>query len=200
MCCDWLYSPLGYFLAVPSGEGGQVWIVGHSFVHWAERHPLAGTASELLGGRLVRWLGVRGMRWSGFLDLVFSKEPIWGRPQWLGVHLGGNDLGQLKGFRLSSRIRADLQRVINRWPEVRVVWSDIVPRQVWRGARDVRVIDKARRKVNIRVSRWLLARGGVAVRHPLLVLGSSQFFSTDGVHLSRQGTEVLLERIFAAIR
>lgn len=81
--------------------GGQVWIVGHSFVFWAERHPLAKRASELLGGRVV---------WCPRSTLVSLLEFGVGAGANLGVvvHLGGNDLGQLKGRELILWIMADL--------------------------------------------------------------------------------------------
>lgn len=115
------------------------------------------------------------------------------------VHLGGNDLGQLKGFELSLKIHEDLQQLKELWPDLRVVWSDILPCQVWRGARDAQALDRVRRKVNVAVSRFVLSLGGVAVWHPLLVLRSSHFFCKDGAPLSHWGMKVLLEGIFSSL-
>lgn len=86
--------------------------MGHSFVFWASRHSLAGRASEALGGRLVRWLGIRGLRWPGFVELVLGREQDWGRPEWIVVHLGGNDVGRVKGIDLILRIKRDFLRIL----------------------------------------------------------------------------------------
>lgn len=176
-----------------------MWLVGHSYVYWAERHPLARRGSTLLGGKEVRWLGVRGMRLCSFWRFLLDQESRWGRPHWLVVHLGGNDLGQLTSIGLILRLKELFQRVRIRWPEVQLVWSDIVPRSRWRGARDVVALDGARKKVNCAVSQWVVAHGGVAVRHPLLVVQSPWLFWRDGVHLSEEGTRIFLRAIFSAL-
>lgn len=176
----------------------SVWCsVGHSFVFWAERHNFARRASEVLGGRMVRWLGRRGLRWSGFMDLVLGREQVWGRPEWLVVHLGGNDLRPVKGRELIWRIKGDMARIGEVWPGVRFVWSDIVPRQIWRDSRDVRALDRSRSRMNWAVSQFVVAQGGVAIRHPRLLVENREYFYRDGVHLSRSGTQVLLEDIFS---
>lgn len=187
--------------SVTMGVGGQVWIVGHSFIFWAEHHPFARRASEQLGGRTVRWLSIRGLRWAGFVELVLGQEQVWGRPEWLVVHLGGNDLGQLKGIDLIWKIKGDMRRISELWPGVRLAWSDTVPRQRRRGARDIKAIDKARKSVNWAVSRFMVDLRGVAVLHPRLVVQDKEYFFKDGVHLSSKGTllEVLLEDIFLAL-
>lgn len=141
----------------------------------------------MLGGRRVRWLGIRGCRWKTLLRLLFRQEGIWGRPDWLIIHLGGNDLGAVRGMRLIVEVRDDLSRVQAAWPEVWLVWSDIVPRLVWRGVRNLVAIDRARKKVNMAVSRFVRELGGLAVRHKALVVGSPDLFLPDGVHLFPSG-------------
>lgn len=176
-----------------------MWIVGHSFIARAERHPLASRASVLMGGRKVRWLGVGGMRWQELLGVLFRNEAVWGRPSWLVVHLGGNDLGRVPGLELIQQIQGDFAYIGSVWPEVRLVWSDIVPRVRWRGARDLKAIDKARKKVNWAVSRFMETEGGFAVRHPRLVAQAPQMYSLDGVHLSSRGLELFLLDIFGCV-
>lgn len=60
---------------------------------WAERHPLAKRASELLGGRAVRYP-------RSTLVSLFEFGVGAGANLGVVVHLGGNDLGQLKGMEL----------------------------------------------------------------------------------------------------
>lgn len=153
----------------------------------------------MLGGRSVRWLGVRGLRWPGFVELVLGREQEWGRPEWIVVHLGGNDIGRGKGIDLILRIKRDFLRIFEAWPGVRLVWSDIIPRQAWVGSRGVRALDRVRKRVNFAVAQFVEAHGGVAIRHPQLVQQNRHYFFGDGVHLSDSGTRVLLGWIFSAV-
>lgn len=153
-----------------------------------------------LGGKVVRWLGLRGGRWKALLGVIFRQESVWGRPDCLVIHMGGNDLCTVKGIVLIGRIKRDLLRVRAEWPEVCLVWSDVVPRLVWRGSRSCVAIDKARKKLNLAVSRFVVTLGGWAVRHPTLVACRPELFLPDGVHLAPQGVSIFLEDLFAALR
>lgn len=145
---------------------------------------------------MVRWLGVRGMGCSALLRLLFDQETKWGRPECVVVSLGGQ---QSWLYEQCAPVKRDLRRLCEAWPGVNVVWSDIVPQSVWRGSRDVGALERARRKVNHAVSQFVLMLGGVAVRHPLLGRQSPQYFARNGMHLSTDGTGVLLQDVFSQL-
>lgn len=201
-CLMFGYSPcfISFLPAAFLGVGDHVWMVGHSYIFWAQRHPLARRAAVQLGGKVVRWLGLRGGRWKDLLGMMFRQECVWGRPDCVVIHMGGNDLCTVKGIVLIGRIKRDLLRVRAEWPEVCLVWSDVVPRLVWRGSRSLVAIDKARKKLNWAVSRFVVSLAGRAVRHPSLVVGRPELFLPDGVHLSPQGVSIFLQDLFAALR
>lgn len=65
-----------------------------------------------------------------------------------------------------------------------MVWLDIVARRVWRAARLVDMVNKARAK---EVGRFVKRNGGIVVRHRDLEGASSDFLRDDGVYLNAIG-------------
>ncbi|XP_040294350.1 uncharacterized protein LOC121005644 [Bufo bufo] len=171
-----------------------VWILGHSYVFWgairADVRPSGrqlGVSPELA---TVRWLGVRGMLWGGVLREVHHFVRLDRPPDVLVLHVGGNDLGKRPFRELVRDVKFDLLRIWALFPGVIIVWSDIVPRKVWRGARSVESLNKARIKVNRAVGRFMARNGGVVVRHEVLEKGEGAFWRADGVHLNAVGTDL----------
>lgn len=113
-------------------------------------------------------------------------------PVILVLHVGGNDLCFVHAGELIALMKADLARFSGFFPQLLVVWSEIVPRVVWRGARDVGAIDGARRMVNARMSRFVRYRGGVVVRHRELEGDNRPLLEDDGVHPNPIGLDILL--------
>ena len=169
-------------------------IVGHSYVYWAARYA-ASTAwgSDLgLGAQAsIEWNGVRGMQWVQFGRLTnFGNTP----PDILVVHLGGNDLPRFPGKALIVYILRDLSRLHLTYPAMRILWSTIVPRINWRGARDADKVNKARRQVNREVCRCIRIGGfGSVISHYRRRASDREYFREDGVHLSDSGLDIFLE-------
>ncbi|KAL8202986.1 UNVERIFIED_CONTAM: hypothetical protein K2H54_034715 [Gekko kuhli] len=110
----------------------KVLICGHSYIFWAAhraRRTSVGTQLGLSQWAQVEWLGRRGLQWAGLLRLLFQE---WDGPppDVLMVHLGGNDLGLIKGKALVLQAGEDLRYIRSCWPGTVVVWSAIVPRRV----------------------------------------------------------------------
>ncbi|CAJ0919313.1 unnamed protein product [Ranitomeya imitator] len=171
-----------------------VWIMGHSFVFWAaERAAVRPDGRQLGFSRDVatlRWIGKRGMTWSQFLP-DFHRFVRWDQvPQILVIHLGGNDLGKRPCRELIKDIKFDVLRLWAMFPKVLVVWSDIVPRKIWRGARSPEGVNRARIKVNKAVSRFMARNGAVVVRHINLESGTGGYWRLEGVHLNAVGTDM----------
>ncbi|KAM4034528.1 uncharacterized protein ACNLHF_021168 [Anomaloglossus baeobatrachus] len=171
-----------------------VWIFGHSFVYWgALRADVRRNGRQLGWSRdevIVRWIGVRGMRWRQVLVDFHRFARLDRTPDVLVLHIGGNDLGARPCRELIRDIRYDLLRLWSVCPNLRVVWSDIVPRKVWRGARSLEGIDKTRIKVNRVVGNFVARNGGVVVRHRELESGEGNFWRSDGVHLTAVGIDL----------
>lgn len=182
-------------LATWSAYGvSEIWIIGHSFIVRAARR-----AEDRPGGRNlglynvpVNWRGCRGLRWAQVLsEVVLLSRNVRG-PVILVLHVGGNDLCFVHAGELIALMKEDLARFSVFFPHLLVVWSEIVPRVVWRGARDVGAIEGARMMVNARMSRFVRYRGGVVVRHRELEDENRSLLEDDGVHPNPIGLDILL--------
>ena len=64
-------------------------------------------------------------------------------PRWLIIHLGGNDLASTPLKTLINMVQKDMSKFATMFPETCLVWSDILPRAAYRGARSNAKIEKA---------------------------------------------------------
>ena len=78
------------------------------------------------------------------------------------------------------------------WAGTYLMWTELVPQRVWRGAAKPLAIDKARRKVNAEMSCVCRDGGCWRVAHPGITYKDAGFFRGDGVHLSTVGMEMYL--------
>ncbi|XP_031760268.1 uncharacterized protein LOC101734168 isoform X2 [Xenopus tropicalis] len=171
-----------------------VLLVGHSYLRRAERRAAIRPGGRNLGfhGVDMVWKGISGLRWLQVLPEVFSFSRIYNGPIVLVVHAGGNDLGTVKVAELITLIKSDLERCASLFTKVVIVWSEIVPRLVWRGARKFAAIDQARKLLNARISRFVRSKGWVAWRHCHLEGDTYRFLTQDGVHLNDIGHDIFL--------
>ncbi|KAJ7338060.1 hypothetical protein JRQ81_010589, partial [Phrynocephalus forsythii] len=81
------------------------------------------------------------MTWDAFME--FASQALSSAPTaMLLIHLGGNDLPRLLGKSLILCAKADLLCLFRSYPHVRVLWSEMLPRLVWKGAQDPKRIDQ----------------------------------------------------------
>lgn len=180
-------------------------ICGHSYVFWAAHRAGRSAFGTQLGlGRWadITWMGRQEMQWSGLLPLLFEeyKGPV---PQVLMIHLGGNDLGLVKGKALVLQVTDDLHLISQRWPGVVIVWSAMIPRRAWGGASNVCAMDRARRGANREIRRVLQEGLGLYVPHPKIRMRyakSLHLYRDDGVHLSEEGTDIFLSDLQQGLR
>nr|XP_033817353.1 uncharacterized protein LOC117368118 isoform X2 [Geotrypetes seraphini] len=171
-----------------------VWIVGHSFVHWAGERAAIRPGGQHLGlqhlGIRVSWWGQRGMRWHQLLPLLadFRRRPR--RPDILLLHLGGNDVDSQTGKHLIDTILGDLRMILEWFPGTTLLWSDIIPRP---RRLESRRWTRGLCKVNRQVGRWVESRGGVQLRHDWVDVSCLGLFARDRVHLSDVGWDLLLD-------
>ncbi|XP_061440306.1 uncharacterized protein LOC133364152 isoform X2 [Rhineura floridana] len=176
-------------------EQTQILICGHSMIFWAARRAVKSSMGLQLGlsrWATVQWLGRRGMRWEGLLPALFQQGLVRTILQVLVIHLSGNDLGLVKGKALSVQACKDMQAIRQHWPWVRLLWSDLLPRRVWRDVWDPVGIDRARKKVNRQIRLALLGHGGLVIPHPQIQPQKGELYRADGVHLSDAGNDLFL--------
>lgn len=110
-------------------------------------------------------------------------------PDVLLLHVGGNDMDSWPR-ELIRDIKSDLLFLWSMCPDILVVWSDMVARRVWRGARSVERVNWAQGWVNKEVGRFVKRNGGLVVRHRDLKVPSADLLADDGVHLYKIGIDV----------
>ncbi|XP_061490951.1 uncharacterized protein LOC133388738 isoform X2 [Rhineura floridana] len=182
---------------------------GHSMVFWAARRAAKLSMGSQLGlsrWAAVQWLGRRGMHWEGLLPALFRQGLVQTIPQVLVIHLGGNDLGLMKGKALIIQASKDMQAIRQRWPWVRLMWSDLLPRKVWCDVWDLAGVDRVRKKVNRQIRLALLGQGGLVIPHPQIQQQKGELYRADGIHCQTQVTTYfwetcrdVCERCFSAV-
>lgn len=174
----------------------SIWIVGHSFVKWAQVQARSSYFGENLGFDeacfRVTWKGKGGMRWRELLQVLSSMVVAGKCPDVLVLHLGENDLVQETGITLMRAMKRDLQEIRQQWSGCAIVWTEFVPRRVWRDALKPQAVDKARRKINVEMVRFCRQLGIARIRHGDIKYNTPEFFRGDGVHLSRLGMDLYL--------
>ncbi|XP_075058309.1 uncharacterized protein LOC142143926 [Mixophyes fleayi] len=191
---------------VVTGAGGSnssiisVWVLGHSYIFWASRHPLSRNCHWLADNVHIRWIGKRGLKWDNLLPLLSEEILSCGVPDVLVVHAGGNDVGQIKTLEFIIRIREDTYAMSNRWPNIKLCWSCIVPRRHWRSGMPAINIGAAVCKINQVASKIFCSVGGSVIKHPLLIVESPFLYRFDGVHLSDEGVRLFIDQLFWRLR
>ena len=180
----------------------RVLIVRHSMVFWASRRAMraaAGTQLSLGPSASVQWLGRRGLRWGGLPQLLFRSGLVPGPPEILLIHLGGNDLGLLKGKALIIQTRLDFESIWRRWPGTWTAWSHMLPRCKWHEGRNVRPLNRAVKLVNREIKCFLQARQGFTIPHPRISITRGDLYRADGVHLSDAGNDIFLQDLHVGL-
>ncbi|XP_054874839.1 uncharacterized protein si:dkeyp-121d4.3 isoform X2 [Amphiprion ocellaris] len=178
-----------------SSEAKNVWICGHSLVYWAEsraKFPEVGMQLGMDPSRVsIWWKGTQGMTWSQLLPQLHQLKVTWPNPDVLIVHLGGNDLSTDSPTDLLASVRKDLTSMRSIFPRCVLVWSNILPRRVWRHSVDNHEVDLVRTTVNRRIQNIVSELGGASLSHDNIRCGTNTgLYRPDGVHLSPKGIDV----------
>ncbi|XP_061482163.1 uncharacterized protein LOC133384266 [Rhineura floridana] len=181
----------------------KIVLCGHSILFWAHRRAsssIPGTQLQLSAIVTVRWEARRGMLWDALLPSVCRIMSSADRPHVLLIHLGENDLVQRPGMDLLRKVTHDLTWLICSFPNLLLVWSDMLARRVWRGAFHPNRIDRSRKWVNRNVRALVLSLGGAYIPHDRTRFHAPHLFCDDGVHLSEQGCDFFLEDLMLGLR
>lgn len=173
---------------------GQTWIIGSSLVYWASHRAAScwGSCPEL-SVPTTSWYGVRGMRWSQLLPKIRTLLQDRQAPNVIILHLGGNDLMSTPLKKLTQSVKEDLSLIKQLLPHTYIIWSDIVARIHYRGARSNAKAEKARKSLNYAVHAHIAKLSGRWISHPLIKWHASELYRFDGVHLSDKGNDLLLQ-------
>lgn len=195
---DTNFVPPPFLLYFPGKH--DLTIVGSSIVHWAERRARSERASwSRLTATTTHWDGRRGMRWYQLSAVCSQLAKASSHPQWLIIHLGGNDLASIPLLELILTMQKDINRFSELFPETCVVWSDILPRATYRGAVSNAKVEKARKSLNNAMRTHMPKINGEVIHHPNIQWDAHHLFRKDGVHLNDTGNDIFLKNIVQAL-
>ncbi|XP_029473889.1 uncharacterized protein LOC115099943 [Rhinatrema bivittatum] len=167
------------------------WIVGHSFVHRAQRRARKRPYGENLSidpeELSVQWFGKGGMRWEELRDFLQGNIVRRGVPRFILLHLGGNDIGRYSCRELIMLMRKDLAYLMNCLQNTTFGWSDIIIRIK---QADEPIWCNGVKKLNRQIGKWLVREGGFWIRHTWSWERLGGYFLGDGVHLSEVGMDL----------
>ncbi len=170
---------------------GPVWIIGDSIIRWA-------AGSFDLPCQVI-WKGKSGARMSD-LDTLLQSINYGSSPAVIIFHIGTNDLVNVDEFCMRQRITVFMQKCISQFPYTRVVWSDILPRIFYFGAKSQPAVEKKRKAVNRWAKRQCHELGALCLHHPQFTWSEAALYRFDGVHQSDLGTKLFRGNLQSCVR
>lgn len=177
----------------------DVWVLGDSIPYWAgQRARDTGKPSLKISGKTIAWWGVRGLTWTEFRRSIEGQVLLSSPPTVIILHLGGNDLAQMSIIKLKRKMQCEISYLREAFPDSTLIWVDILPRRVWRGALEIKAIEEKRIRVN-RLGRQIVRSSGKSDVVSTDIDKETNFFREDGVHLNNVGLEFYLDYLKDAI-
>lgn len=179
--------------------GKTVWIVGSSIVHWAGIFARSRRGGPSLGLQrrnvTIKWFGTPGMRWEQLTNFVEKKLADSPPPNYMVIHLGSNDLTNLKTKDLICNIECSILRLRTLYPQIKLIWSDILQRCYWHGALSQVNVEGTRKRINRAAKSIMLKENGCIIRHNSITVKEISLFRHDGVHLTNSGNAIFINDV-----
>ena len=81
-------------------------------------------------------------------------------PVFILIHLGRNDIGRIGLRDLRKKCKVEIDWVQKKLPNCIIIFSQILPRNNWRYAKNVGSMEKCRLRFNNAVASYVLRNGG----------------------------------------
>lgn len=180
-----------------------VWCVGssiikHAFSHSRNRPGGTNLGLERLGLKLW-WQGYSGLQFTQIKLKLKLLQRIKPQPAYLLIHCGGNDIGRLTLGDLRNIIKCTIRYLVRELPESRIIWSQILPRQVWRYSNNSKAMESSRRRINSAIAAEVIRAGGAYIKYPDILVKHKSLFHSDGIHLSSLGNALFLNTLQGAL-
>ena len=173
----------------------SIWIVGSGLIKRAQPR---GANMKIKGN--VEWMGKGGMRWTDVLPTVRGKLASQPAPDILLLHVGDNDLGQTPRLTLINKMKKDIKEIMETCPRTKIVYSGIVARQQWRGAKNKKQINATRNWLNNQMKKIIEKKNGAVILHKNIVSHNTSLFSQDGVHLTEKGNDLFISQLESGLK
>ena len=136
------------------------------------------------------------MHWNNLRPKVQWEMLIRPPPVMLVIHVGGNDLVNIRQAKMMKRITKDIKYIHSVFPSSYLEWSDILLRSKWLGlrptAKNISKMDIKRRRINCHGRRFVHQYDlGCTISHEFDV-DVPGFFKYDGTHLTAIGNGIFL--------
>lgn len=128
------------------------------------------------------------------MTLLSYEDP----PQFIILHLGANDIGDIKIGYLRNHLKVIINWLQRKLPATTIIWSQILPRLKWRYSHDSDAMEKARYRLNNSIATHVMNLGGLYIRYPD-IKSDRVFLESDGVHLTKLGNNIFLNTIQGAL-
>lgn len=139
------------------------------------------------------------MKWEQLLGRISLDVRNFPRPQYVVIQLGSNDLVSKPSGVLRWEIKMDLLSLAGLLPQATLIWSCMLPRLFWYGARSQHAIDKARKRINSDISNYLQKLNGKVIKQTDFSDKEVGLFRFDGTHLSDIGNDIYLNTLQGAL-
>ena len=126
----------------------------------------------------------------GFKGLrsLIDQEATRPSPAYIVPHVGANNIVELSSYSWKAELEVAVAYLRLIHPQSRLVWSDMLPRQEWRGTPYQEAAEKARIRCQQRARAIIRREGGAVIHHADLAKG--QHLSADNVHLTEKGQQI----------
>ncbi|XP_053384903.1 uncharacterized protein LOC123559724 [Mercenaria mercenaria] len=168
----------------------QVWIVGSSIVRDAFYRVHSGNFQ--LPGVDIFWDFQPGMQMHHLSSKMYELLALYKPPQYLVVHCGGNDIGQ-SPLNETELLAINTLQEIQSATNTRIIWSQILPRLVYRNEINHFKLNKCRRRFNTTLAKHCIQRGGAYIRYPQIT--EKAYLFRDNVHLSEIGNDIFISNL-----
>lgn len=187
-----------YFISILIGRSLKTWILGSSIIRNAFVRARQSPEGVNLGlsriGMELLWQGFGGLGTLDLMPKIRNLSKVEDSPDFIVIHVGGNDLGTVKVGFLRNRIKNIIRKILDMHPNVRIVWSAILPRFEWRYAHNCDAIETARLRINSSIGAFVIKMGGHYIKYTDIEM-NKLLFKNDGVHLSETGTDIFLNTL-----
>ena len=182
---------------VVSGRKQVIWCLGSSIVRDAFVHARSHEPGINLGieQAVLWWQGYSGLRLKQTKQKIRCLASYGDQPSIVVLHCGGNDLGHTDLKTLRKYVSEVFQFLLQIFPTVKIIWSEILPRRVWRYSENKAAMEAARKRINRFAGKLAIKSRGSYLRHPVLCQVQLNFLKNDGVHLNTIGNELFIKQL-----
>jgi len=143
----------------------------------------------------VVWKGRGGLKVGELSRMLESQIGKYQAPDVLVIACGTNDLVQTSSMDIEMSLKDTVTEFKKHVPQCKVMFSNVLPRRKYKGARDSKAIDLKRKKINMKMDSF----GGYhnVVFHPQFTYKSTTLIKgrPDWVHLTSLGCSVFIQNL-----